>query len=110
MITRREAALRLDIPLEMAQRHGIPSRLSEAEFAEIGAGIQLAPNAFHALGCLGVEVVTVGRNLTHNEAYMHRRLRRTDLLVDASQRDDPTRALIPNAWLAWLPHAGGHHA
>jgi alanine dehydrogenase len=56
-----------------------------------------------SLGCLGVEVVTVGRNLTHNEAYMRRRLRRTDLLVDASQRDDPTRALIPNAWLAWLP-------
>ncbi len=35
MITRREAALRLDIPLEMAQRHGIPSRLSEAELTEL---------------------------------------------------------------------------
>ncbi|MGO4691731.1 hypothetical protein [Glaciibacter sp. 2TAF33] len=35
MITRREAALRLDIPLEMARRHGIPSRLSPAEFAEL---------------------------------------------------------------------------
>ena len=35
MITRREAALRLDIPLEMAQRHGIPTRLSEAELAEL---------------------------------------------------------------------------
>ena len=35
MITRREAALRLDIPLEMAHRHGIPSRMSEAELAEI---------------------------------------------------------------------------
>lgn len=35
MITRREAALRLDIPLEMAQRHGIPNRLSEAELREI---------------------------------------------------------------------------
>jgi hypothetical protein len=32
MITRREAALRLDIPLEMAQRHEIPTRQSEAEF------------------------------------------------------------------------------
>lgn len=32
MITRRDAALRLDIPLEMAQRHDIPSRQSEAEF------------------------------------------------------------------------------
>ena len=37
MITRRAATLRLDIPLEMAQRHGIPTRLSEAELAEIEA-------------------------------------------------------------------------
>jgi len=37
VITRREAALRLDIPLEMASRHGIPSRLSETEFAELDA-------------------------------------------------------------------------
>lgn len=37
MLTRREVALRLDIPLEMATRHGIPTRLSEAEFAEIDA-------------------------------------------------------------------------
>lgn len=35
MISRREAALRLDIPLEMATRHSIPSKLTEAEFAEI---------------------------------------------------------------------------
>ena len=35
MITRREAALRLDIPLEMAVRHDIPGRLSEAELAAI---------------------------------------------------------------------------
>ena len=37
MITRREAALRLDIPLEMARRHGLPSRMSEAELADIDA-------------------------------------------------------------------------
>jgi hypothetical protein len=35
MITRREAALRLDIPLEMAVRHGIPSRLSVEEVDEL---------------------------------------------------------------------------
>ena len=35
MLTRRDAALRLDIPLEMATRHGIPARLSEAELAAI---------------------------------------------------------------------------
>lgn len=27
--------MRLDIPLEMATRHGIPTRMSEAEFAEL---------------------------------------------------------------------------
>ena len=37
MITRREAALRLDIPLEMANRHGIPAKLTEAEFADLDA-------------------------------------------------------------------------
>ena len=37
MITRHEAALRLDISLEMARRHGIPNRLSEADFAELDA-------------------------------------------------------------------------
>ena len=35
MITRREAALRLDIPLEMAHRHGISAKLTEAEFAAL---------------------------------------------------------------------------
>jgi len=35
MISRRDAAQRLDISLEMATRHGIPARLSEAEFAEL---------------------------------------------------------------------------
>jgi len=37
MITRHEAAQRLDIPLEMAKRHDIPARMSEAEFAELDA-------------------------------------------------------------------------
>lgn len=37
MMTRRDAAIALDIPLEMAKRHGIPSRLSEKEFAALNA-------------------------------------------------------------------------
>ena len=35
MISRRDAAIALDVPLEMAQRHGIPKWLSEAELGEI---------------------------------------------------------------------------
>ncbi|WP_114423507.1 hypothetical protein [Nocardioides houyundeii] len=35
MITRRDAAQRLDIPLEMATRHGLPTKLTEAQLREI---------------------------------------------------------------------------
>ena len=35
MVTRREAAIRLDIPPEMAARNGIPARISEEALAEI---------------------------------------------------------------------------
>lgn len=37
MPTRFEASIQLDIPLEMAKRHGIPSQISRAELAEIEA-------------------------------------------------------------------------
>lgn len=37
MPTRYDAALRLDIPLEMARRHGIPMKISEAELDELDA-------------------------------------------------------------------------
>ena len=32
MLTRYEIAVRLDIPLEMASKHGIPARMSEKDF------------------------------------------------------------------------------
>jgi hypothetical protein len=35
MVTRREAAQILDIPLEMAHRHGIPPRLTDTELREL---------------------------------------------------------------------------
>lgn len=35
MITRRDAAHRLDIPLEMATRHGLPPNLTEAQLREL---------------------------------------------------------------------------
>jgi len=35
MITRLDAAQRLDIPLEMATRHGLPTTLTEAQLGEI---------------------------------------------------------------------------
>ena len=37
MTTRRQAAQILDIPLEMATRHGIPAHISDAELAKLQA-------------------------------------------------------------------------
>jgi alanine dehydrogenase len=51
----------------------------------------------------GVLVKSVGRNMTHNVAEMERLFRQTDILVDASYRRDPTRPIVPNDWIAWLP-------
>ena len=54
-------------------------------------------------GLPGVEVVTVGRNLTSDTQYLTSRLPMTDILVDATARRDPSRPLIPNDWLGFLP-------
>jgi alanine dehydrogenase len=51
----------------------------------------------------GVEVTTIGRNLTGNAGYMKERFATTDVLVDATQRRRPSRPVVPNAWLAYLP-------
>ncbi len=50
-----------------------------------------------------VEVVTIGRILTGDAAYLVDRFARTDVLVDATQRSDSAKPLIPNDWIAWLP-------
>ena len=50
-----------------------------------------------------MEVTTVGRNLTGRDVYMKERFGLTDVLVDATQRHDPSRPIVPNAWLACLP-------
>ena len=54
-------------------------------------------------GVPGVEVVTIGRNLTSDDAYLLRRLPATDVLVDATQRHDASVPLIRNDWLGLLP-------
>jgi alanine dehydrogenase len=57
-----------------------------------------------AMGLPGVEVTVAGRNVTGHAVAMCRLFRRTDVLVDATQRSDPSRPLVPNSWLAYLPH------
>ena len=59
--------------------------------------------AFGRIGLPGVEVVTVGRNLTGDAGYLKGRLAVTDVLVDATARRDPSVPVVPNAWLSFLP-------
>jgi alanine dehydrogenase len=51
----------------------------------------------------GVEALTIGRNLTHDERYMKELLRKTSILVDATSRDVPSKPVVPNEWLGELP-------
>lgn len=62
---------------------------------------------FGARGLPGVEVVTVGRNLTTRWGYMRDRLMVSDILVDATYRPEGSSTpVIPNAWIEWLPRHG----
>ncbi len=54
-------------------------------------------------GVSGVEVMTIGRNLTCMDAYMRERLRISDVLVDATQRHDPSVPIVSNARVGLLP-------
>ena len=51
----------------------------------------------------GVEVTVADFDLTWHEEYMVGRFERTDLLIDATHRVDPSRPVVPNRWLAALP-------
>jgi alanine dehydrogenase len=51
----------------------------------------------------GVEVTVVDFDLTAHEDYLLGRLEMSDLLIDSTQRLDPTRPVVPNAWIAALP-------
>lgn len=56
-----------------------------------------------ARGLPGIEVCVLGRNMTRDGTNMRHQFRLTDILVDATQRRDASRPVIPNAWLSWLP-------
>ena len=56
-----------------------------------------------ASGVPGVQVTAVDYDLTGNADWMREILSRTDILVDATQRPDQTKVVIPNAWIGWMP-------
>jgi alanine dehydrogenase len=54
-------------------------------------------------GGAGVIAVTVGRNISGNTEIMQKLFGEADILVDATQRRNPSVPVVPNHWLTWLP-------
>lgn len=54
-------------------------------------------------GGLGAIALSIGRNISSNPSTMESLLNQADILVDACQRRDPSKPVIPNDWIAWLP-------
>jgi alanine dehydrogenase len=51
----------------------------------------------------GVQVTAIDYDLTGREDTMKEILARTDILVDATQRPDPSKIVIPNDWIGLMP-------
>ena len=51
----------------------------------------------------GVQVTAIDYDLTNREKIMKDILARTDILVDATQRPDPSKIVIPNDWVGTMP-------
>ncbi|MDF2841405.1 MAG: alanine dehydrogenase-like protein, partial [Clostridia bacterium] len=58
---------------------------------------------FQARGMQPVMIKMLSRNVTSNKSIMKRTLSKTDILVDASNRDDATKYIIDNSSLGSLP-------
>jgi alanine dehydrogenase len=73
----------------------------------IQAAIRYGNDALRAhmasAGIPGVQVTAVDFDITPHENIMREILGRTDVLVDATQRPDPSKPVIPNEWVAYLP-------
>jgi len=54
-------------------------------------------------GVPGVKVTAVDYDLTDREDVMKEILTYTDILVDATQRPDPSKIVIPNEWIGLMP-------
>ncbi len=55
------------------------------------------------LGGPGAMVTSIGRNITYHADQMIELLTQSDIIVDATQRYDPSKPIIPNEWIAYLP-------
>ena len=54
-------------------------------------------------GIPGVQVTAIDYDVVRTEKTMREILSHTDILVDATQRPDPSKYVIPNEWIGWMP-------
>jgi alanine dehydrogenase len=54
-------------------------------------------------GVPGVQVTAVDYDLTERVDTMKEILAHTDILIDATQRPDPTKIIVPNEWIGLMP-------
>jgi alanine dehydrogenase len=54
-------------------------------------------------GVPGVHVNAVDYDVVNNEQTMREIISHTDILVDATQRPDASKVVIPNEWIGWMP-------
>lgn len=77
---------------------GVHAVQAASRYGDLGLWRSLAGR-----GVPGVQVTAIDYDLTYNESVMRGLLAQTDILVDATQRPDPSKVVIPNQWIAWMP-------
>jgi alanine dehydrogenase len=76
---------------------------SQVMRAAIRYGDEARHKRLASAGVPGVQLTVVDYDLTCHANFMQDILQRSDILIDATQRPDPTRPVIPNDWVAYLP-------
>lgn len=51
----------------------------------------------------GSVAISIGRNIASNASTMKTLIEQADVLVDATQRRNASKPVVPNDWIAWLP-------
>lgn len=51
----------------------------------------------------GALAIAVGRNISTNSALVQQLFQEADILVDATQRRETSKPVVPNTWIEWLP-------
>lgn len=76
---------------------------TQAVAAAVRYGNEALRRQLAVAGVPGVQVTTVDYDLSGREDVMRPLLAVTDILVDATQRPDTSRIIIPNDWIGYLP-------